>query len=176
MVDEVVRELAAKIRDVPDFPRKGILFKDITTLLKDPQAFRTAIDRMTAPFRDQPVDVVAGIESRGFIFAAPMAYQLGAAFVPIRKAGRLPAETLRVEYELEYGTSVLEIHRDAITPGQRVLLVDDLLATAGTVRAAIDLIERLGGQLLGLCFLIELTFLRGRERLSEYPLVSIIQY
>jgi len=138
-----VDDLRAKIREVPDFPKPGILFYDITTLLRDPDAFRDVIDRMTAAVKDERIDLVVGMESRGFIFAAPMADRLGAGFVPVRKLGKLPAETIEVEYDLEYGTATLEIHRDAIVPGQRVLVVDDLLATGGTVLGTIELVRRL---------------------------------
>ncbi|MHB9090649.1 MAG: adenine phosphoribosyltransferase [Chloroflexota bacterium] len=170
-------DLASYIRDVPDFPKKGILFKDITTLLKDPAAFRASIDRLSAAFHFTPVDVVVGMESRGFIFGAPLAYNMGAGFVPVRKLGKLPAETLRVEYALEYGTNTLEIHTDAIAPGQRVLVVDDLLATGGTVAATIELIRRLGGEVVGLGFLVELLFLNGRGYLGDdYEIVSLVQY
>ena len=170
-------ELAALIRDVPDFPKKGVLFKDITTLLKEPEAFRIAIDLLAEPFLGDRIDVVVGMESRGFIFAAPLAYKLGAGFVPVRKLGRLPAEAVRVEYSLEYGSNILEMHRDAIEPGQRVLVVDDLLATGGTVLATINLVEQLGGLVAGIGFLVELLFLNGRANLQKYPkVVSILQY
>ncbi len=169
-------ELRAKIREVPDFPKPGILFYDITTLLKDREAFKGAVDLLVAPYRNQDIDVVVGMESRGFIFSAPMAYTLGVGFVPVRKLGKLPAETVSVEYALEYGTNTLEIHRDAITPGQHVLIVDDLLATGGTVSGTIDLVRRLGGDVVSLAFLVELRFLKGRERLRGYDVHSIIQY
>jgi adenine phosphoribosyltransferase len=169
-------DLRAKIREIPDFPKPGILFYDITTLLKDPDAFREAVDLMIEPFRDGRIDVVVGMESRGFIFSAPMAYQLHAGLVPVRKLGKLPAETLSVEYALEYGSNTLEIHRDAIEPGQRVLIVDDLLATGGTVRGTIDLVERLRGEVVGLAFLVELDFLKGRDRLAGHRVASVIQY
>ena len=172
-----VAELASLIRDVPDFPQRGVLFKDITTLLKDPAAFRRSIDLLAEPFLEDHVDVVVGMESRGFIFAAPLAYKLGAGFVPVRKLGRLPADAVRVEYSLEYGSNILEMHKDAIKPGQRVLVVDDLLATGGTVLATIDLVEQVGGKVDGIAFLVELLFLKGRERLHDYPkVVSIIRY
>ncbi|MHB1131311.1 MAG: adenine phosphoribosyltransferase [Chloroflexota bacterium] len=168
--------LAEHIRDVPDFPKKGILFKDITTLLKEPSAFRKSIDLLTEQFRGDAIDLVVGMESRGFIFGAPLAYNLGAGFVPVRKLGKLPAETLRVEYALEYGTNTLEIHKDAIEPGQRVLIVDDLLATGGTVAATIDLVRQLGGQVVALAFLMELLFLNGRSQLvDDYRIVTLIQ-
>ena len=169
-------DLRAKIREIPDFPKPGILFYDITTLLKDPAAYREAIDLMVAPYRDERVDIVVGMESRGFIFSAPLAYQLGAGLVPVRKLGKLPAETLTVEYALEYGSNTLEIHRDAIRPGQRVLIVDDLLATGGTVHGTIELVERLQGEVVGLAFLVELDFLKGRERLAGRQVTSVIAY
>jgi adenine phosphoribosyltransferase len=169
-------ELRAKIREIPDFPKPGILFYDITTLLKDPAAYRESIDLMLAPWRDERVDIVVGMESRGFIFSAPMAYLLNAGLVPVRKLGKLPAETITVEYALEYGSNTLEIHRDAIQPGQRVLVVDDLLATGGTVRGTIDLVERLQGEVVGLGFLVELDFLNGRDRLQGLRVESVVRY
>lgn len=169
-------DLAQMIRDVPDFPVKGILFKDITTLIKDPAAFREAVDRMAAPYEGMEIDLVAAIESRGFIFGAPLAYKLGAGFVPVRKPGKLPAETISASYTLEYGTNTLEIHKDAVRPGQRVLLVDDLLATGGSAKAAATLIEQLGGKVVGVAFLIDLTFLHGVEKLTGYDVRSIIQF
>ena len=169
-------DLRAKIREIPDFPKPGILFYDITTLLKDPDAYREAIDLMIEPFAGEKVDVVVGMESRGFIFSSPMAYRLRAGLVPVRKLGKLPAETASVEYALEYGTNTLEIHRDGIHEGQRVLIVDDLLATGGTVRGTIDLVERLHGEIVGLSFLVELDFLKGRERLAGHRVESVIHY
>jgi adenine phosphoribosyltransferase len=169
-------DLESRIRDVPDFPTKGILFKDITTLLKDGPAFRQALDQLTGMVRGWRVDVVVGMESRGFILAAPIAYLLGVGFVPVRKLGKLPAETVSAEYQLEYGANTLELHVDAIADGDRVLVVDDLLATGGTVGATIDLIERLGGEVVGTAFLIELGFLKGRDRLENYRIASLITY
>ncbi|MGA2512650.1 MAG: adenine phosphoribosyltransferase [Candidatus Limnocylindrales bacterium] len=169
-------DLRAKIREIPDFPTPGILFYDITTLLKDAAAFKEAMDLMIQPYRDAGVNLVAGMESRGFIFSGPIAYQLNAGLVPVRKLGKLPAETVSVEYALEYGSNTLEIHRDAIRPGQRVLIVDDLLATGGTVRGTIELVERLHGEIVGLAFLVELLFLKGRDRLQGYKATSVIQY
>jgi len=169
-------KLETLIRDVPNFPKQGIIFKDITTLLKVPEAFRFAIDAMTEHYRPYQVDVVVAIESRGFIFGAPVAYNLNAAFVPVRKLGKLPAPSLSLEYHLEYGTATLEIHKDAITPGQRVLVVDDLLATGGSVSATIQLVEQLGGKVVGTAFLVELTFLNGRARLGDYEVFSLIRY
>ncbi|MBA2315091.1 MAG: adenine phosphoribosyltransferase [Chloroflexi bacterium] len=169
-------DLRAKIREIPDFPKPGILFYDITTLLKEPAAYKEAIDLMLEPYRDERVDLVVGMESRGFIFSAPMAYQLDAGMVPVRKLGKLPAETLTVEYALEYGSNTLEIHRDAVQAGNRVLIVDDLLATGGTVRGTIELVERLKGEVVGLAFLVELDFLKGRERLEGRRVTSVVQY
>ncbi len=169
-------KLEDKIRDVPDFPIKGVLFKDITTLLKDPDAYHQAIDVMASKYRNSGIDVVVGMESRGFIFAAPLAYLLGAGLVPVRKLGKLPAETVKCEYSLEYGTNTLEIHKDAIQPGQRVLVVDDLLATGGTTAATVKLVQMLGGVVAGVEFLIELTFLHGRDRLKGYDVHAQIQY
>ncbi|HEV7199802.1 MAG TPA: adenine phosphoribosyltransferase [Candidatus Limnocylindria bacterium] len=169
-------DLRKLIREVPDFPKPGILFYDITTLLKDPSAFRQVIDQMVEQVRGTEIDVVVGMESRGFIFSAPIAYQLNAGFVPVRKLGKLPAETIEVEYALEYGTATLEIHRDAIQEGQRVLIVDDLLATGGTVKGTIELIHRLGGQVAGLSFMVELSALHGREQLSEFTINALLTY
>ncbi|MEA2677817.1 MAG: adenine phosphoribosyltransferase [Chloroflexota bacterium] len=168
--------LRAKIREIPDFPKPGILFYDITTLLKDAGAFKESIGLMLEPFRDKQIDIVVGMESRGFIFSAPMAIELGAGFVPVRKLGKLPAETASVEYALEYGTNTLEIHKDALKPGQKVLIVDDLLATGGTVLGTIELVKTLKAEVIGLAFLVELLFLKGRERLGEYTTHSVIQY
>jgi adenine phosphoribosyltransferase len=168
--------LRARIREVPDFPKPGILFYDITTLLSDAAAFREAIELMTEPYRDERIDIVVGMESRGFIFSAPMALHLEAGFVPVRKLGKLPSETISVEYELEYGTNTLEVHRDAIRPKQRVLIVDDLLATGGTVLGTIELVKRLKGEIVGLSFLVELTFLKGRQRLDGHRIASVIEY
>lgn len=168
--------LEAKIRDVPDFPIRGVMFKDITTLLKDPDAYHHAIDSLVERYKDRKVDIVVGMESRGFVFAAPLAYLLGAGLVPVRKLGKLPAETVRAEYSLEYGTNTLEVHKDAIEPGQQVLIVDDLLATGGTTAATVKLVEILGGKVAGIAFLIELTFLKGREKLKGYEVFAKIAY
>lgn len=171
------QDLARLIRDVPDFPRSGVRFKDITTLLKDAAAFHATIDRLAEPFARTAPDLVVGMESRGFIFAAPLAYKLNAGFVPVRKLGRLPADSVRVSYDLEYGHNTLEVHRDAVQPGQRVLVVDDLLATGGTVRATVNLIEQLGGKVVGFAFLVELLYLNGRGNLDpSVPSISLIQY
>jgi adenine phosphoribosyltransferase len=169
-------ELRARIREIPDFPKPGILFYDITTLLKDGAAFRESIDLMLEPYRGEKIDIVVGMESRGFIFSAPMAYKLNAGPVPVRKLGKLPAETITVEYALEYGSNTLEIHRDAIQAGQKVLIVDDLLATGGTVQGTIELIERLKGDVVGLAFLVELDFLKGRDRLNGRRVTSVVKY
>lgn len=166
----------ALIRNVPDFPIPGIQFKDITTLLRNGPAFRAVIDALVAQYRDQSIDIVAGVESRGFIFAAPVAYQLGAGVVPIRKPGKLPATTVEISYSLEYGANTLQMHADAFPPGARVLLVDDLLATGGTIGAAAKLVEQVGGQVIGLAFVIELTSLNGRAQIGQYPIVSLVQY
>jgi len=169
-------ELAILIRDVPDFPVPGILFKDITTLIRDPKAFREAVDLLTAHYADTSIDMVASIESRGFIFGAPLAYHLGAGFVPIRKPDKLPAESISESYTLEYGTNTLEVHEDAIQPGQRVLIVDDLLATGGSALAAVKLMERLGGEIVGVAFMVELDFLNGRDKLDKYDVLSLIHF
>jgi adenine phosphoribosyltransferase len=169
-------DLADKIRNIPDFPVEGILFRDITTLLKDPDAFQEAVDSLLEPYIDEAVDVVAAIESRGFIFGAPMAYELAAGFVPIRKPDKLPAEKISASYTLEYGTNTLEMHKDAIESGQRVLLVDDLVATGGSAKAAVELIEQLGGKVMGIVFLIELQDLKGVEQLEGYDVFSLIKF
>jgi adenine phosphoribosyltransferase len=171
-----VEQLASLIDDVQDFPKKGILFKDITTLLKDARAFKQSIDQLTELVRGHAPRVVIGMESRGFIFAAPIAYLLGAGFVPVRKLGKLPGEVISTEYDLEYGTNTLELHSDAISPGDRVLIVDDLLATGGTVSATIELVERLQGTVVAVAFLVELKALNGRDRLGDYDVISLIQF
>lgn len=165
-----------KIRVVLDFPEKGIRFKDITTLLKDGDAFHQAVDALAEPFRDKGIDVVVGPEARGFIVGVPVAYALRAGFVPVRKPGKLPAETLGHEYSLEYGKDSLEIHKDAIIPGQKVLIVDDLLATGGTIQATIDMVEALGGVIAGIVFLIELSYLDGRKKIGNYHIMSLVKY
>lgn len=169
-------DLASTIRSVPDFPVKGILFYDITTMLKNPDALKYSIDQMAEHYREAGIDVIVGIESRGFIFGMPLAYQLGVGFVPIRKPGKLPAETIAENYALEYGTNTLEIHVDSIGPGQRVLVVDDLLATGGTAKATCNLVEKLGGSVAGLAFVIELNFLKGRDRLQGYDIFTLLNY
>jgi adenine phosphoribosyltransferase len=169
-------DLGPLIRDVPDFPKKGILFKDITTLLKNPRAFKQSIDQLTELVRGLSPTVVIGMESRGFIFAAPIAYQLDAGFVPVRKLGKLPGDVISAEYDLEYGTNTLELHRDAVAPGDRVLIVDDLLATGGTVSATIELVERLHGKVVAVAFLVELMALKGRDRLQDYEVLSLLKF
>lgn len=169
-------DLASLVRNIPDFPQPGIQFKDITTLIGNGPAFNQVISTMVERYRNAGIEAVAGVESRGFIFSAPIALQLGVGLVPVRKPGKLPADTYQIEYELEYGSNKLEIHRDALAPGTRVLLVDDLLATGGTILAASQLIERAGGSVAELAFVIELTFLGGREKLAGYPVFSVIQY
>ena len=169
-------DLLSKIRDIPDFPKPGIQFKDITTLLKDGPSFKAAIDGLLAQIGDRKVDAVVGMESRGFIFGAPVAYAFGVGFVPVRKLGKLPADVVSVEYDLEYGSATLEMHKDAIAPGARVLIVDDLLATGGTVAGTIELVKQLQGEIVALAFLIELTFLKGRERLQGHDIVTLVRY
>lgn len=169
-------QLKTLIRTVPDFPKPGILFYDITTLLKDPYGLRTTIDRLVECIDDPYIDTVIGVEARGFIFAPALAYRLKAGFVPVRKPRKLPAATESVTYDLEYGTDTLEIHRDAIGEGHRVLIADDLLATGGTARAVVNLVERLGGTIAGLAFVVELTFLQGRERFDGYKVASLLKY
>ena len=164
------------IREVPDFPKPGILFYDITTLLKDKTGLRSVIDALKEQYEESGVDVVVGVEARGFIFAPVLAYALGAGFVPVRKPRKLPAETVSEEYALEYGTDKVEVHKDAIRPGQNVLIVDDLLATGGTAAAVARLVEKLGGKVAGLGFVIELDFLRGREKLGGYDVFSLLHY
>jgi adenine phosphoribosyltransferase len=171
-----VESLRAFVRDVPDFPEAGIVFRDITPLLADGAAFAAVVRALAEPFRDERIDLVAGIESRGFLLGAPLALELGAGFVPIRKAGRLPGRTIAREYSLEYGANRLELHADAVAPGQRVLLVDDVLATGGTARAGLELLEELGGEVVGTAFLIELTGLAGRALLGGCRLVSLLHY
>src|SRR6185503_4715869 len=162
--------------DIKDFPTEGILYKDITTLLQDGPAWASVVDHLAASYQSAAVDVVVGVESRGFIFGGALAHELGAGFVPVRKLGKLPAKTIEVEYELEYGRDALAMHEDAISSGQRVLVVDDLLATGGTMAATLRLVEQCGGVVVGLAFLIELAFLNGRAKLKDYPVTSLIVY
>ncbi|MEM8530918.1 MAG: adenine phosphoribosyltransferase [Chloroflexota bacterium] len=164
------------IRNIPDFPIPGIQFKDITTLLSDGPAFQQVINTFADRYKDRQIDAIVGIESRGFIFSAPIAYTLGIGLVPVRKPGKLPAATYQIEYELEYGSNQLEIHQDALQSGTRVLVVDDLLATGGTISAACQLVEMAGGSIEEVAFLVELEFLKGREKLDKYPIFSLIQY
>jgi len=169
-------DLEKLIRDVPDFPKPGIVFKDITTLTKDPEGLRAAVDALVERYAESGATKIVGIEARGFIFGAALAYRLGVGFVPARKPGKLPADTVRAEYELEYGTDAIEMHRDAIRPGEKVLIIDDLLATGGTAKAAAELVEILGGEIVEIAFLIELTFLKGRDRLAGYHVFSLIEF
>ncbi|MFT9494603.1 adenine phosphoribosyltransferase [Anaerosolibacter sp.] len=169
-------DLKEKIRVIPDFPEKGIRFKDITTLLKDGDAFKYTIDQFQKELQGKDFDLVIGPESRGFIVGTPLAFAMNKGFIPVRKPGKLPSETIRSEYKLEYGSDVLEIHKDAITPGQKVVIADDLLATGGTILSTIKLVEDLGGVVVGIVFLIELTYLNGRELLKNYDVRSLIKY
>jgi adenine phosphoribosyltransferase len=169
-------DLKSKIRHVPDFPKPGILFYDVTTLLREPEGFRAAVDQLVAPFRDRGITLVVGIESRGFILGAAVADRIGAGFVPVRKLGKLPSARVRATYDLEYGTDSLEMHRDAIDQGQRVLIVDDLLATGGTACATVDLVKQIGGVVEGVAFLIELTALKGRAKLAGEKIHVVLEY
>lgn len=168
--------LKKMIRDVPDFPKEGILFKDITPVLQHPEAFHFVVDTLTEELAKSKIDVIVGIESRGFIFSPAVVYKLGTGFVPVRKKGKLPYKTEQIEYALEYGNAILEIHQDSIIKGSRVAIIDDLLATGGTAAAAAKLVERLGGKVVKMAFLIELLFLKGRKQLSSYDVFSLIQY
>jgi adenine phosphoribosyltransferase len=172
----MMEQLKAVIREIPDWPKKGILFYDVTTLLKNGPCFQLAVDSLIEPYQGKQVDLVVGIEARGFIFAPTVAYALKAGFVPVRKPGKLPFARHQAKYELEYGIDRLEIHQDAIEPGQRVLIVDDLIATGGTAKAVAGLVERMGGTVVGLAFLVELTFLHGREKLAQFDVTSILKY
>ena len=178
MVNRVIKksDLKKHIRDVPDFPKEGIIFKDITTLLKDKDAFKKSIDLLAKKFKKENIDLVVGVEARGFIFGAALAYKLNAGFVPIRKKGKLPSKTKSVTYELEYGTDVLEIHEDAINDKSRVLIIDDLLATGGTIQAAIELVKSQKAIIAGVAFLVELSFLKGKNKLKDLPVYSVIKY
>ncbi|MCQ9208325.1 MAG: adenine phosphoribosyltransferase [Omnitrophica bacterium] len=171
-----IEELKNSIRNIPDFPKKGILFRDITTLLKDGQGFKDAVELIAAKYQAQKIDKVAAIEARGFIFGGAIAYKLGKGFVPVRKKGKLPAEVFEITYSLEYGTDTLQVHRDAIGPQDKVLIIDDLLATGGTARAVCQLIENSGAKIAGIEFLIELTDLKGIEKLEGYPVSSVIKF
>jgi adenine phosphoribosyltransferase len=176
MGTNVVEELRQKIRDIPDFPQKGIIFKDITPLLNDPRTFKLAIDTMAQSYLGRHIDLVVGIEARGFIIGAALAYVLNAGLIPLRKPGKLPFLTNRRAYDLEYGSAELEIHQDSIKPGQQVIIVDDLLATGGTMRASVDLVKSLEAEIVGVSFLVELSFLNGRERLPEHEVSSLIMF
>jgi adenine phosphoribosyltransferase len=171
-----IADLKAAIREIPDWPKKGILFYDVTTLLKQGRFFEQTINALVDPYKDKQIDLVLGIEARGFIFAPPVAYALKAGFVPVRKPGKLPAEKLQVNYELEYGTDCLEIHQDAVQPGQRVLIVDDLIATGGTARAVAEMVESMDATVVGLAFVVELSFLHGRDKLTKYDLHTVLKY
>ncbi len=174
--NNVEQELKNLIRHIPDFPKPGILFYDITTLLKDPYGLRTVIDRMTEQFKGDRIDTVIGIEARGFIFAPALAYHLGAGFVPVRKPKKLPSEVESYSYELEYGTDTLEIHRDAVGEGHNIVIADDLLATGGTAEAVVKLVQKLGGNVVGLSFVVELEFLNGRQKLAGHDVHSLLKY
>ena len=171
-----MKELQELIRSIPDFPRKGILFRDITTLLQNGREFRRAIDILAEHYKGKKIDQIVAVESRGFIIASPLAYKLNAGIIPVRKKGKLPYKTVEATYELEYGTDTLEMHADAFQPGANILIVDDLLATGGTAKATIDLVQKLKGKVVGICFLIELTDLKGIEKLKGYEVLSIIKY
>jgi adenine phosphoribosyltransferase len=174
--DAVSEDLKEKIRDIQDFPKPGIVFKDITTLLRDGSSFNRAVDLLGHRYLDVPVDVVLGVEARGFVLGSALAYKLNRGVILVRKAGKLPYKTHAASYELEYGTDTLEIHQDAVEPGQRVLIVDDLLATGGTVRAVVDLVRRMGGEVVECAFLVELSFLKGRDKLTNVPAFSLLQF
>ena len=169
-------DLKSRIRDIPDFPKEGIIFKDITTLLKDADAFKKSVNLLAGKFKKERIDYVVGVEARGFIFGGALAYKLGAGFVPVRKKGKLPAKTKSITYELEYGKGVLEIHEDALEPNTRVLIVDDLLATGGTIKAVSELVRNQQATIAGVAFLVELKFLRGIEKLKDLPVYSVIKY
>jgi adenine phosphoribosyltransferase len=164
------------IRNIPDFPKPGILFRDITTLLKDKTAFKQAVDALVGKYKNKQIDTVVAVEARGFILGGAVAHRLGAGFIPVRKKGKLPWKTNFVSYDLEYGTDTLEMHHDALQPGDKVLIVDDLLATGGTVKAVTDLVQQLQGKIIGIAFLIELTDLKGRDKLKDYPVYSLVKY
>jgi adenine phosphoribosyltransferase len=176
MDEQQIKDLKAAIREIPDWPKKGILFYDVTTLLKQGRCFEQTINALVDPYKNSQIDLVIGIEARGFIFAPPVAYALKAGFVPVRKPGKLPADKLKVSYELEYGTDCLEIHQDAIQPGQRVLIVDDLIATGGTARAVAEMVETMDATVVGLAFVVELSFLHGRNKLGRYDIHTILKY
>ena len=168
--------LKDKIRIVENFPKEGISFKDITTILQDGEVFRSCIDEIVNYLKDKNIDVIVGPEARGFLFGTPVAYELGIGFVPVRKKGKLPSETIEVEYQLEYGTDILQVHKDAIKPGQRVAIVDDLLATGGTIESAAKLVEKIGGKVVTMNFVVELTDLKGRDKLNDYDVQTLVEY
>ncbi len=168
--------LEKSIRNIPDFPKPGILFRDVTTLIQNKAAFKKAVDLLAKKYKGKKIDKVIGVEARGFIFGAAVAHKIGAGFVPVRKKGKLPFKTISTTYELEYGTDTLEIHQDAVAPGEKVLIIDDLLATGGTVKAVIDLIKQLGGKISGIGFVIELTDLHGKDKFKEYPVYSLVKF
>ena len=168
--------LEKSIRNIPDFPKPGILFRDVTTLIQNKSAFKKSIDLLAKKYKDKKIDKVVGVEARGFIFGAALAHKLGAGFVPVRKKGKLPYKTISATYELEYGTDTLEIHKDAITSGERIIIIDDLLATGGTVKAVADLVKQLQGNIIGIGFIIELIDLHGRDKLKDYPLFSLVKF
>jgi adenine phosphoribosyltransferase len=168
--------LEKSIRNIPDFPKPGILFRDVTTLIQNKEAFKKAVDLLAKKYKGKGFDKVVGVEARGFIFGAAVAIKIGAGFVPVRKKGKLPHKTISATYELEYGTDTLEIHKDAITPGEKVLIIDDLLATGGTVKAVTQLVNQLGGRICGIGFVIELVDLHGKDKLKEYPLYSLVKF
>jgi adenine phosphoribosyltransferase len=176
MQAQLVEKLKSAIREIPDWPKKGILFYDVTTLLKQGSCFEQTVNALIEPYKQTPIDLVLGIEARGFIFAPPVAYALKAGFIPVRKPGKLPAAKLQVNYQLEYGTDCLEIHQDAIEPGQRVLIVDDLIATGGTAQAVAEMVDTMGATVVGLAFVVELTSLHGRDKLTKYNLHSLLKY
>lgn len=171
-----MKKIEEYVRSIENFPKEGIIFRDVTSVLQDADGLRLAIDSMQDKIKDIDFDLVLGPESRGFIFGVPIAYNMHKAFIPVRKKGKLPLETVSMEYELEYGTAEIEIHKDAIKPGQKVVIIDDLIATGGTIEAIIKLVEQLGGEVVGICFLMELAGLKGRERLGSYRVESVIQY
>lgn len=168
--------LEKSIRNIPDFPKPGILFRDITTLMQDKAAFKKAVDLLAKKYKSKKIDKVVGVEARGFIFGAAVAHKIGAGFVPVRKKGKLPFKTISATYELEYGTDTLEIHKDAINPGEKVLIIDDLLATGGTIKAVIGLVKQLGGKISGIGFVIELVDLKGKDKFKEHPIYSLIKF
>ncbi len=171
-----MKKIEEYVRAIKDFPKEGIIFRDVTSIMQDADGFKLAVDSLQDKIKDMDCDVILGPESRGFIFGAPIAYNLHKPFIPVRKKGKLPCETISMQYELEYGVAEIEIHRDAIIPGQKVVIIDDLIATGGTIEAIIKLVEQLGGEVVGMCFLIELEGLEARKRLSEYKIESVIKY